>query len=57
LNRFVDERGFVPGKPFRPREWFILPLPVIDKAIRMLLDGSILGHRYDAAAQEIVKAK
>lgn len=43
------------GKPFRPREWFILPLPVVDKAIRMLLDGSILGYRYDAAAQEIVK--
>jgi hypothetical protein len=35
------------GKPFRPREWFLLPLPVIEKAITMLLDGSIVRHRYD----------
>ena len=42
------------GKPFRPREWFFLPLPVIETAIVMLLDGTILRHRYDAAACEIV---
>jgi hypothetical protein len=42
------------GKPFRPREWFLLPLPVIDQAIRMLLDGSIIRHRYDARSGEIV---
>ncbi|MBI5438383.1 MAG: GIY-YIG nuclease family protein [Nitrosomonadales bacterium] len=42
------------GKPFRPREWFLLPLPVIETAIAMLLDGSILRHRYDAVAGEIV---
>ena len=42
------------GKPFRPREWFLLPLPVIEAAIAMLLDGTILRHRYDAAAGEIV---
>ena len=43
-------------KPFRPREWFLLPLPVIEKAIAMLLDGSILRHRYDAVACEILPA-
>nr|WP_256476123.1 GIY-YIG nuclease family protein [Siccirubricoccus soli] len=37
------------GKPFRPREWFLLPLPVIEQAIQMLLDGSIVRHRYDIA--------
>ena len=42
------------GKPFRPREWFLLPLPVIETAIAMLLDGSILQHRYDAVSCEIV---
>jgi len=41
-------------KPFRPREWFLLPLPVIETAIAMLLDGTILRHRYDAVACEIV---
>lgn len=42
------------GKPFRPREWFLLPLPVIENAIARLLDGSILRHLYDAVAGEIV---
>lgn len=46
MNRF--------GKPFRPREWFLLPLPVIETAIAMLLDGSILPHRYDVATGGIV---
>lgn len=42
------------GKPFRPREWFLLPLPVIEAAIAMLLDGTILQYQYDAVACEIV---
>ena len=42
------------GKPFRPREWFLLPLPVIETAIAMLLDGTILRYRYDAVACAIV---
>ena len=45
------------GKPFKPREWFLLPLPVIETAIAMLLDGSILRHRYDAVAGEIVRVQ
>lgn len=44
------------GKPFRPREWFMLPLPVIEMAITMLLDGSIVRHRYDHRACAIVQA-
>jgi hypothetical protein len=42
------------GKPFRPREWFLLPLPVIEQAIRMVVDGSIIKYRYDAGSGEIV---
>ena len=44
------------GKPFRPREWFLLPLPVIETAISMLIDGTILKYRYDAGKCEIVSA-
>ncbi len=44
------------GKPFRPREWFLLPLPVIEQAIGMLLDGSIVRHKYDHRACCIVPA-
>ncbi len=42
------------GKPIRPREWFLLPLPVIERAIPLIIDGSILRHRYDHRACEIV---
>lgn len=41
------------GKPFRPKEWFLVPLPVIERAIEMLLDGSIIRHRYDSSAVDI----
>lgn len=42
------------GKPIRPREWFLLPLPVIERVVPMIIDGSILRHRYDHRACEIV---
>jgi hypothetical protein len=45
------------GKPFRPREWFLLPLPVIEDGIQMLLDGSIIRHRYDPATVSIVSLR
>lgn len=35
------------GKPFRPREWFVVPLPVIDEAVRRIRDGSITQVVYD----------
>ncbi|MGG5822960.1 GIY-YIG nuclease family protein [Falsiroseomonas sp. HW251] len=43
------------GKPFRPREWFLLPLPVIEQAVPMLLDGSIVRYRYDMPRGRIVR--
>lgn len=42
------------GKLVRPREWFMLPLAVIEQAIPMLLDGSIVNHRYDPRTEKIV---
>ncbi len=42
------------GKPFRPREWFLLPLTVIEQAVVILLDGSIVRFRYDAKTCAIV---
>ena len=44
-------------KPFRPREWFLLPLPIIEEAVRMLLDGSIVRYRYDVGSGEITSSK
>lgn len=36
-----------------PREWFMAPLPVIQKSIDMILDGSIVDHRYNRDTQSI----
>lgn len=35
------------GKPIRPREWFVVPLPVIDESVRRILDGTITQMVYD----------
>jgi Meiotically up-regulated gene 113 len=43
------------GKPVKPREWFLLPLDVIEQAIVKIIDGSIIQYRYDARRLEIVK--
>jgi hypothetical protein len=45
------------GKPFRPREWFLLPLSVIEQAIPMLIDGSVIRHRYDTKSGTIVPVR
>jgi hypothetical protein len=45
------------GKPFRPGEWFLLPLSVIEQAIPMLIDGSVIRHRYDAKSGAIVPVR
>jgi hypothetical protein len=36
------------GRPVRPREWFLVPLHVIDEAVERIRDGSITGMIYDA---------
>ena len=30
-----------------PREWFLVPLPVIDQAVEKIQDGTITGYVYD----------
>jgi hypothetical protein len=43
------------NRPFRPKEWFLVPLPIIEQAVQMLLDGSILKHQYDRVTGQIVQ--
>ena len=45
------------GKSYRPREWFIVPLPVMEEAIHLLMNGSITKHEYDTEAQVIARRK
>ena len=35
------------GHPVIPREWFLVPLFVIDEAIERIKDGTITGYSYD----------
>lgn len=37
-----------------PREWFIVPLNIIDQAIRLLLTEQIVHYQYDAAQQKLI---
>lgn len=46
----IDKNGNV----HKPREWFIAPLDVIDRAIRLILNGQIVNYRYDSELQKIV---
>ena len=41
------------GKRHTPREWFIVPLHVIETAVRLLVSGEIPDYRYNSQKQEI----
>lgn len=45
------------GKPVKPREWFLVPLHVIDEAVNRIRDGSITGYVYDVATAKLIKRK
>jgi hypothetical protein len=35
------------GSPVKPREWFLVPLPVIDEVVDRVRDGTITEYVYD----------
>jgi len=43
------------GGQVEPREWFLVPLPVLEEAIQKLIDGTIGNFRYDPQAARIVE--
>lgn len=38
-----------------PREWFIVPIDIIDKAIQLIITGEIIQYKYDAKNKLLVK--
>jgi len=42
------------GKVHRPREWFIVPLNVIEEAIDLIISGDIVNYRYDKLTDRII---
>lgn len=43
------------GNPVRPREWFLVPLFVVDEAVERIKDGSITNYVYDPKAARLVR--
>ena len=53
LNIEIKDRF---GNPVIPREWFLVPLFVIDEAVEKIKDGTITGYRYDPKAAALLPA-
>ncbi|MGB0921382.1 MAG: GIY-YIG nuclease family protein [Alphaproteobacteria bacterium] len=43
------------GKPVMPREWFLVPLFVIDEAVEKIRDGAIAGYEYNSTNASLEK--
>ncbi len=43
------------GLPRAPKEWFVVPLDLVDRAVELLISGEIVNYCYDAASQEIIE--
>lgn len=54
LNIEIKDRF---GKPIIPREWFLVPLFIIDEAVEKIKDGSIVDFSYNSKVGKIVRAK
>jgi len=51
LDLTIEDRF---GNPVKPREWFLLPLQVIDDAVQRIRDGSITSFMYDPTTARLV---
>ena len=52
LDLTIEDRF---GKPVKPREWFVVPLHVIDEAVERIRDGTITEFVYDSRAARLVE--
>ena len=44
------------GNPVRPREWFLVPVFVVNEVVERIKDGTITQYVYDPTAARLVKA-
>ena len=51
LDLTIEDRF---GHPVKPREWFLVPLNVIDEAVERIRDGSIIDVAYDPQTARLV---
>ncbi len=52
LDLTIEDRF---GNPVRPREWFLVPLTVIDQVVDKIRDGSIVEFEYDPTTARLAK--
>jgi hypothetical protein len=41
------------GNTVKPREWFLVPLPIIDEVVKRIQDGTIVQLEYDTASASL----
>lgn len=51
LDLTIEDRF---GNPVKPREWFLVPLQVIDEAVNRIRDGSITSVVYDRSSAKLI---
>ena len=49
INVFDDKK-----ERSNPREWFVVPLPIINEVIELIISGGILNYNYDVEKQELM---
>lgn len=54
LDLTIEDRF---GKPVKPREWFVVPLQVIDEAVERIRDGSITQFVYDPRTARLARGE
>ena len=52
LDLTIEDRF---GRPVRPREWYLVPLSIIDDVVAKVRDGSITDFRYDPNTAALVE--
>ena len=50
LELTIEERF---GNPVQPREWFMVPLHVIDEPVQRIIDGSIFGFHCNSSEAKL----
>ena len=50
LDLTIEDRF---GNVVKPREWFLVPLHVVDEVVKRIVDGSIAGMSYDPASARL----
>ena len=43
------------GNPVKPREWFLVPLPVIDEVVKRIKDETIVDYEYDPSSASLIR--